>query len=928
MNNHRHVFLGWDTPPIESLSGWLTSRYTQTHRLDLSGSIIVLPAATAVKTLLSQLIAHCQTNQLLFFPPTVVTLGHLPEYLYTARATASPSLQALLWTDVARNAVANNALESVFPAPPSRDDFAAWHAIGETLATLHTELAGDLRDFQSVVEYCQRTGHPAEVNRWKQLATLQRAYLDAVDSLDFWDIQTARMIAVSRSECSTDKEIIVAGCVDINQTIQGMLDAVADNLTVLTFAAATQAARFQDNGVLNTDAWQGQPVKLTSNQLCMVESPSAQALACAKVIADSTATGNCQRDFVIACPDASDEPYIIRLFDRQSTPVSPQKGRSLHDNNVICTLRLLGTYVQTNSYQAFSSLIRLPDIQQYLFDAGIVDDIISISDDFHQQHLPKNVRRLRGLTGKYEILASALNTLDELVSPLSPESARLSDWCNAILDTLDRIYGNRLVQINDPQDTAVLSGTRAIAQSIAQLQDADRSFHMKCKVTECIDLTLQMASKQFETIQPRAGVAITGWLDVVWGEQSDVLITGFNEGTIPSSITSDLFLPNALRSSLGLVDNARRFARDAYTTTLLVNSRPKVTFFCKRVDAAGMPLWPSRIALTGNSQQIAHRLRNFSTERSETASISAAYNVATRPSIRVDIPFTQVNRTEFTVTEFRDYLSCPTRYYLKHVVGISSASDNSRELSSLAFGNLLHATLHDFGISELSRSTDSDAIYAFLKKQLAARADRLYGKDSFDVIPIQIALLNQRLQAFSHWQAAWTADGWEIVETEVNCSPGVAISTNHPQFVVCGRIDRIDYHAETATWSIFDYKSSETCHTPERIHNCNDAPFWKDLQLPLYRHLAQSITDSASVRLGYINICSDLQAIGGYFANWNSDQLEAADIVALNVMQSINSNHFDLRNEAKPPFFSEFSYLLGDTTLDTPCPNNTRQPIQ
>jgi len=302
--------------------------------------------------------------------------------------------------------------------------------------------------------------------------------------------------------------------------------------------------------------------------------------------------------------------------------------------------------------------------------------------------------------------------------------------------------------------------------------------------------------------------------------------------------------------------------------------------------------------------------------------------VATRPSIRVDIPFTQVNRTEFTVTEFRDYLSCPTRYYLKHVVGISSASDNSRELSSLAFGNLLHATLHDFGISELSRSTDSDAIYAFLKKQLAARADRLYGKDSFDVIPIQIALLNQRLQAFSHWQAAWTADGWEIVETEVNCSPGVAISTNHPQFVVCGRIDRIDYHAETATWSIFDYKSSETCHTPERIHNCNDAPFWKDLQLPLYRHLAQSITDSASVRLGYINICSDLQAIGGYFANWNSDQLEAADIVALNVMQSINSNHFDLRNEAKPPFFSEFSYLLGDTTLDTPCPNNTRQPIQ
>jgi len=928
LNNQKHVYLGWDTPPIKSLTGWLTSQYTNDASLDLSGTIIVLPAATAVKSLLVRLVDHCQTNKLMFFPPTAVTLGHLPEYLYTARPTASSSLQSLLWTDVARKAAINKTLDRVFPAPPHSENFAPWHAIGETLATLHTELAGDLQDFQSVVEYCERSGHAAEVKRWQQLADLQRSYHDEVDRLGFWDIQTARMIAVKRSECSTDMQVIVAGCVDINQTIQGMLNAVSDNLTVLTFAPESESNRFHGNGALNTNAWYEQPVEISAQQITMVESPNAQALACANVVAEYSAMGNSQHDFVIACPDTNDEPYILRLFDRQSTPVSPQKGRPLHDNIVVSTLRLLGNFVQTTSYQSFSSLIRLPDIQQYLIDSGIVGDLISMSDDFHEKHLPSQTGRLRGLEGKFAKLGAALQTLNELVMPLSSGSSRLSHWCTAILEMLNAVYGQQLVERNNPQYTAVLCGTRAISQSLSQLADADHSFHTECDVNEFIDLTLELASKQFDTIQPTTGVVITGWLDVVWGEQSNVLVTGFNEGTIPSSITSDLFLPNSLRTSLGLVDNARRFARDAYTTALLVNSRVTVTFFCKRTDAVGMPLWPSRIALTGEAQQIAERLSDFSDINCEWTSLSPIYAVTSNPATVLDIEFAKADRTEFTVTEFKDYLSCPTRYYLKHILGIGAVTDDSRELSELAFGNLLHHTLHDFGQSDLSRCTDGDAIYEYLGSRLQSRADRLYGEYSYGVIQIQISQLSNRLRAFSRWQAAWITAGWEIIETEFNCNPGVPISVDHPNLLVRGRIDRIDYHAETSCWSIFDYKSSEICDRPEEIHNCRDVPYWKDLQLPLYRHLARSVTDSANVRLGYINIGNDLKAIGEYFAEWDLDQLEAADLLALDVMKSINGNQFELRNDMKPTLFSDFSYLLGDTALDKPGDILEREPSQ
>jgi hypothetical protein len=89
--------------------------------------------------------------------------------------------------------------------------------------------------------------------------------------------------------------------------------------------------------------------------------------------------------------------------------------------------------------------------------------------------------------------------------------------------------------------------------------------------------------------------------------------------------------------------------------------------------------------------------------------------------------------------------------------------------------------------------------------------------------------------------------------------------------------------------------------------------------LPLYRHLAKSITGTTKVGLGYINICNDLKTIGEYFAKWDNVQLESADLVALNVMQAINANQFELRNDTKPNFFSDFAYLLGDNALDKPA---------
>jgi hypothetical protein len=48
----------------------------------------------------------------------------------------------------------------------------------------------------------------------------------------------------------------------------------------------------------------------------------------------------------------------------------------------------------------------------------------------------------------------------------------------------------------------------------------------------------------------------------------------------------------------------------------------------------------------------------------------------------------------------------------------------------------------------------------------------------------------------------------------------------------------------------------------------------------------------------------------------------------LDVMKSINSNHFEINNDTTPMFFSEFSYLLGDTALDNPPHGTEREPTK
>ena len=115
---------------------------------------------------------------------------------------------------------------------------------------------------------------------------------------------------------------------------------------------------------------------------------------------------------------------------------------------------------------------------------------------------------------------------------------------------------------------------------------------------EAIRYVLADVESQLTAIHAGPGaIELLGWLELPLDDAPALIVTSFHERFVPQSVTSDLFLPNALREKLGIDDNARRYARDAYALSTLIQSREHVRLIVARRNVDGDPELPSRLLL-------------------------------------------------------------------------------------------------------------------------------------------------------------------------------------------------------------------------------------------------------------------------------------------------------------------------------------------
>ena len=924
-------FLDWSNPALPQAARWLAERFGETANLDLSGVIVCVPGAQVRRRMLELLVEIATERQWLLAPPEIVTPGHLPELLYEAkRPFASELTQQLAWVKVLQG-MPKDGLSPLVRTLPETDDLPAWLALGQMLSELHRELSADGLDCEAVLVEAANCEGFNEAARWKLLAELERQYLRLLDSLQVWDKQTARLFAIEHRECSTEKQIVLVGLVDLNRAQRQMLELVSERVTALVFAPEDSAERFDEHGCLRPDQWQEYCLSLADEQIEIAGGPGDQADAVVRQLARLDGRYAAE-EIVVGVPDSQLFPFLRQRLEESNLPVRDQGARLSRDIGGNSASRVgpclllaeVAEYLENRRFSDLAGLVRHPAIARWLNSEKVNQDWLTQFDRYFVSRLPAS-DKLPGKLRDREDIRAVQAKMVSLVAPLLGRKKPLGEWAQPILGVLSDVYGFEPLDENSERDRTIILACAKIRDVLKAHVEVDSSLSPSVSAAGAIRLVLR--DLEGETISPRSdGVVIEllGWLDLIWDDAPAVVICGFNEGVISPAIGRDLFLPNALRQRLPVEDNERRLARDIYAVGMIAASRERLHIIAGRRSAENDPLVPSRLLFACGDGELARRAKRlFGPPAAASRRILLPGSLRPRPTASnipvpppdplIELPLT------FRVTEFKAYLACPYRYYLRHRLKLEALADTASELDPAQFGNLLHDALMNFGRSEARDSADPDEIRAELFNSLGQLAAIQYGKVAQPAVQVQIELIKLRLAAFAERQAQWRGQGWQIKHVEIefadnakkDCEQKPApFAVDDRTALLCGRVDRIDEHEQTGQWAVLDYKSSEEAKKPNDTHRSRDE--WVDLQLPLYRHLVRGLDPPAGVQLGYIHLPKNVRRTGFSLAEWTEAELQQADETAREVVRRIWGNRFSPRAVPPPAFFEEFAAICQD----------------
>lgn len=697
------------------------------------------------------------------------------------------------------------------------------------------------------------------------------------------------------------------------------------------------------------------PVKLDDDQFVQVEGPVEQAEAVVRRIAAFDGRFRAD-EITVGFADESLVPQVERQLRQCDLVARWGPGKPLADTRPYRLLDVMARWLRRDGYAQWAELLRHPDVGLWLGRLSVRADWLARLDDFYNEHLPASLEETlfdrassaseldgeederlgdeeeaaesSGTTNwlqerdeeTRQTLRQVVRAVREWLGELAGTTAgmgastgelvngtrSLESWSPPLQRALHAIYSESL-DLGDERDAAVWQACQRIWRTLEDFEKVPVALRPRVRVDEAIRLVIEQAATA--TVPARtdpAAIELVGWLELPLDDAPALIVTSLNDGHVPQSVNADPFLPNTIRAALKLDDNARRFARDAYALGVMRASRPELRVIVARRDANNDPAAPSRLLFATDLETVARRaLRLFDPPHEQAATVELPG--AFRPS-RSKSAFAPPSPAELlerfgdralaeplrlTVSDFKSYLACPYRFLLSKVARCEAVTDEARELDGGAFGSLAHDVLGAFGASDLKHSTNATAIGEFLSDTLAARVVTQYGARPRPAVQVQVEQLRLRLETFAALQAQRGEQGWRIAYVEETTTrQQVRLAVDGAEFLLVGRMDRVDLHGPTGRFGVFDYKTSDQGDGPQKTHRQRDGS-WIDLQLPLYRHLAKALDIPGAVDLGYVLLPKDVTKVGFVMADWSDQELAEADAVAWEVVRRIRRREFD-----------------------------------
>ena len=919
---------------LHSAAQWLITQATgesKSSQVKLGHWTILVPGRRAGHRLLEHLIDLSSQQKLDLEPPRITTLGSFPELLYTPRKPlASITTETLAWVAALSHSTPADR-DSVIPSPMQSPEALVTSA--RELVRVHRELAGVDLGFRDV---CAKAAEMipgfSDHARWEALGRLESAYLLILESHGLWDRQTARRVALEKNEIQFNGRLVLLATVDLDLLQRRLLSRIEQSIDVLValpanISTAEAASCFDSLGCLIPDAWLTREIPIPLNCISHVLDTQGQ---CEKLVEWLRHSGSHQRadEITIAVPDATIAPTIEHALAAEGVAARYGVERTARRSTPYQMLSAVFGWIMYRDYESLATLLRSPEVLHFIETSGETRSL-ELLDVFSSQHLPMKIDRAyleqavaesRGQTARRENqdlqgLLAVLNSLDDWLRPLVEASTHIAhgtadaaSWTGAIRQIFATVYRDCSLNLEWPLDRVVAQSLELLSETLAEFETLSREMVTLAGSRGLEHLLMALwgtgvlpAPRQDDCID------LVGWLEVALDDSPLLALTSVLEGIVPSRLSLDPLLPESLRTALHLLDSRRTTARDAWILSLAVSSRETLLVIVPQYSSDHSPSVPSRLLFRrppDDVVRIAQKLFLGETPKLVGTTITSTGSRLSVPRPTDSSPPVASMR----VTEFKDYLACPYRYWLRHRLKLSESQGRTGEMRGADFGMLLHSVLEGFSVTDLASCTDPQKLSRGLCDILDSFSQNRFGSHPSGAVAVGLELAKRRLSQFASVQAERAREGWMIHSFETTAR-GTLIVDNSPMNIT-GRIDRIDHHPQTGRWEVLDYKTKATCTPPDRTHRTGDE--WIDLQLPLYRHLLSSVApsiDPTMLALGYFNLPADIENTGITLATWDAAMLANSDVAAKDIIRAVRQEIFWPRRDENSHLFPEFDTI-------------------
>jgi len=832
---------------------------SNSEKKDYSNIRVLVPTKQAARLLRVKL-AEISTKQKKFFAG--LKINNLDSLILDIISDdcASKYEDACAWIS-AIDSLSDNLPELFLHGTEHLDD-SNKYALSKDIQNLRRQILGEFKNFTEVANSLT-----SEQALFLDLAKLESLYKEILHKKNLKDSLDFVLSEISKEDFFEGLgEIILVATPELANLSFSYLknfEKFGGKLTV--FAFGSDALSFDKYGAPSLSWCEKNLLNNKNFQFKAFLNQENQSVQIAKLVSQSKE--NAGGKFAIACENGVSRTMIAQALEKINVSSFEPSGK-IEYREIIDILKLLQRFLEEVSYDNFLELLKR--VCKFIAEEVQMssEEVLNFADEFKNEFLPRDF-----VSASSHKPHKIFDSFNNLVSDFFEEgsfSRKLESFLNKLSSFFSEDFLEQIDSINHQ--------LQMIAK--AELRGLNLKKSLLIKIL-CDSIDVRNGDAQNSD-----SIALDNWFEIFWSDRPVVIVADFCDSNVPQNRYTNQFLSEKILKELHLQNQDYRYARDAYMFDALMSSRKEnAIFLYSRTSYSGEVLNPSRLLMQvepSDMPKCIEKVFYFEDNKSKAMPFKKAWDLQFKKDFKI---------SSLSVSDFKNYIECPFRFYLKKFLKMEDFDISKKELDAMQLGTILHKVFERFGRSEFKNCADENEIRKFFLSEFDKIIYATYGKDLSPMIYLQAQAMKTRLQAAAKIQAEHCAQGWTIKNVEMPIEDFEISSLK-----IKGRIDRIDEN-QNGDLLIIDYKSSDSVDVssskslPEQAHL--KSKDWIDLQMPLYLQAMKEKYPDRKISCAYFAMPKHLTKTCISVWELDIELLDSAIQKAIDVVESIKNKNFE-----------------------------------